>query len=350
MKKLLCTLLCLLMLPAGAVAERQIITITATGDAMLGSNEFVRPHDYSYNHYIDQYGYAYPLEKMQTLLANDDISIVNLEISLNRYVTPQLGTLIFRGPPEYANILSEGSIEIANLANNHTDDYWGTGYDQTVAALEAAGVKYCGETEFGRELCWFDFPNDVRIGFIGIFPLYYQDHNWEVETDFQRLKDAGCDVIICSLHCGIERQPQHAEIQERLGRVFTEMGAHVIIGHHPHVPHGLAVRDGVTQLYSLGNFTYGGVSGVDEEMYCIESLVAQIDLHFEDGVYLGHQVTLWPIHISGTSPENNYQPILVEGKEAQQVMQLIQNDTDFPLNPYIDGQGAVQDFIPWPGK
>lgn len=349
MKKLILTLLCLL-LPCAALAERQIITITATGDALIGCNEFVREEDYSYISYIEKYGYAYPLEKLKPLLEKDDITLVNLEISLNRYVTPLLGSLIFRAPPEYAQILAEGSVEIANLANNHTDDYWGTGYDQTVEALESVGIRYCGDTEHGRDLCWFDFPNDVRIGFIGIFPLYYQDHNWEVEMDFKRLKDAGCDVIICSLHCGIEKQPTRSEIQERLGRVFTEMGAHVIVGHHPHVPHGLIVRDGVTQLLSLGNFTYGGVTGVDEEMYCIESLVAQIDLHFEDGVYLGHQVTLWPIHISGTSPENNYQPILVEGEAAQRVMQLVQNDTDFTLNPYIDGQGAVQDFVPWPGN
>lgn len=350
MKKLLPLLLLLLLLPALALAEHQVITLTVAGDTMPGSNEIVRPYDYSYDAYLEKYGYAYPLEKMQSLLANDDITLVNLEVSLNRYVTPQYGRLLFRGKPEYAQVLSEGSVEIVNLANNHTDDYWGLGYQATKDALDAVGVKYCGETEFGRELCWFDFPNDVRIGFIGIFPYYYQDHNWEVQTDFQRLKDAGCDVIICSLHCGIEKQPTHSEIQERLGRVFTEMGAHIIVGHHPHVPHGINVRDGVTQLYSLGNFTYGGADGVDETLYCIGSLVARIDLHFEDGVYIGHQVTLYPIHISGTEPLSNYQPILVEGEEAQAIMEAVQNDTAFPLNPYVDGVGAVQDFVPWPGN
>lgn len=345
---LLCTLF-----PLAAVAERQIVTLTVTGDAMLGSNERNRTSPYSYHAYVEKYGYDYPLAKMKALFESDDITMVNLEVSLNRYIEPKLNTLIFRGPPEYTKILSAASVEIANLANNHTDDYWGLGYTATTEALEAEGIKYCGETEFGRDLCWFDFPNDVRVGFIGIFPLYYEGHEREVRTDFQRLRDAGCDVIICSLHCGIERQPTRSEIQERLGRVFREMGAHIIVGHHPHVPHGLIVKDGVTQLLSLGNFTYGGVMGVggeDEEIYCLGSLVAQIDLHFEDGVYVGHQVTLHPIHISGTMPENNYQPILVQGEEAQAVMQLVQNDTDFPLNPFVDGQGAVQDFVPWPAE
>ena len=31
-------------------------------------------------------------------------------------------------------------------------------------------------------------------------------------------------------------------------------------------------------------------------------------------------------------------------------MRLVQADTAFELNPYIDGQGAVQDFVPWPAE
>ena len=30
-----------------------------------------------------------------------------------------------------------------------------------------------------------------------------------------------------------------------------------------------------------------------------------------------------------------------------QNMQMVQKDTAFTLNPYVDGQGAVQDFVPW---
>ena len=105
--------------------------------------------------------------------------------------------------------------------------------------------------------------------------------------------------------------------------------------------------DGVTQIFSLGNSSFGGNTGVDEEVHCIQSTIAQFALYFEDGKYIGHQLTLWPIHISGVSPENNYQPVLVEGEDAQKVMKMVQKDTAFTLNPYVDGRGAVQDFVPW---
>ena len=81
------------------------------------------------------------------------------------------------------------------------------------------------------------------------------------------------------------------------------------------------------------------------------TFVAQFDLHFENGAYLGHQMTIWPIRISGTYPENNYQPVLVTGEEAERVMKAIQRDCGrLRLKPYVEGQGAVQDFVPWEGK
>ena len=105
--------------------------------------------------------------------------------------------------------------------------------------------------------------------------------------------------------------------------------------------------DGVTQLYSLGNASFGGNTGVDETLHSLPSVIAQFKLTFEDGVYTGHQLTLWPIHISGVSPENNYQPVLATGDDAALIMRKIQKDSDIKLNEYIDGEGAVQAFVPW---
>ena len=85
-------------------------------------------------------------------------------------------------------------------------------------------------------------------------------------------------------------------------------------------------------------------------MHCLQSMVAQFDLYFEDGKYTGHQLTLWPIHISGVTPENNSQPVLVSGEDAQKAMRMVDRDNQgyvTRLNPFVDGQGAVQDFVPW---
>lgn len=346
MKKLLIALLAVLCICVSAGAETTEVILTCTGDFMPGSNDKVKTEDYAYQRYIEQYGYGYPFEKLQVLFANDDITLVNLECMLNDSAPDNTSRLRFRGPESYAQILPAGSIEVANLANNHAADFGKEAYETTIAALDGQGVAYCGTTEFGNYACWQEVKG-VRIGFVGVYPLYHKEHPEKLEKSVQDLKDAGCQVIVASLHCGAEYSETHGSIHDSYAKKLQKLGVHLIIGNHPHVPQGIRVFDGITQVYSLGNASFGGNTGVDEVLRVIQGSVVQFRLVFEDGVYQGHQMTIWPIHISGTSPENNYQPVLVEGAEAQVVMKKIQKDTAFKLNPYVDGQGAVQDFVPW---
>lgn len=340
------TLMLVLALAAPAFAETTVVRLTCTGDVMLGCNDRVRDQDYSIRHYIDQYGFAYPFEKLQVLIGQDDITLSNMECVFNSTEPDSTSRLRFRAPETYVQALVEGSIEVVNLANNHFSDFGKAAHDTTVRTLDAAGVKYCGCTEYGSYACYVDVKG-VRIGFVGVIPLWHKDHARDTERCFQQLKDAGCQVIVASLHCGTEYNETHGNIHDSYGSMLRANGANIIIGNHPHVPQGVSVKDGVTQIYSLGNNVFGGNTGVDEEIHYLGSTVAAFDLYFEDGVYIGHQMTLWPIHISGAAPENNYQPVLVEGEDAQRIMRRIQKDTEFTLNPYVDGQGAVQDFVPW---
>ena len=344
-RTMLCTLL-FLMITFSALGETKVITLTCTGDMLPGSNDKVKVEEYAFQRYIEKYGYGYPFEKLESLVAQDDITLVNLECVLNDTAKDQTSRYRFRGPTDYAKVLTACSVEVANLANNHYADFGKEGHESTVAALDAEGVKYCGSTEYGNYACYAEVDG-IRIGFIGVLPLYHKDHAKEVEKLARNLQAEGCQVIVASLHCGTEYNEIHGNIHDSYAKKLKGYGVNIIIGNHPHVPQGINVFDGITQIYSLGNSSFGGNTGVDEEVHCIQSAVAQFALHFEDGKYVGHQLTLWPIHISGVSPENNYQPVLVEGEAAQVVMKKIQKDTSFKLNPYVDGQGAVQDFVPW---
>ncbi|MBQ6960451.1 MAG: CapA family protein [Clostridia bacterium] len=345
-KMLLLAAAVLLMLPVAAFGETQTITLTCAGSFMPGSNDKVSTQAYAFHRYIEQYGFAYPFEKLQSLMGADDITLVSLECVLNDSAPANNSPHYFRGPETFAQVLPACSIEVVNLANTHTDDFGAEGYRSTTAALDAVGVPYCGTTEFGNHACFVDVKG-IRVGFVGVYPYWHKDHPQDLDKAFRFLKDNRCDVIVASLHCGNEYNDIHGNIHENYGDKLKKLGANLIIGNRARVPQGLRVFDGITQLFSLGVSSYGGVTGVDEEVHCIQGAVAQFTLYFEDGKYTGHRLTLWPIHISGTSPENNYQPMLAEGEEAQEIMQRIQRDTGFTLNPCIDGQGAVQDFVPW---
>ena len=77
-------------------------------------------------------------------VAEDDLSIVNMEGTLTESTTRKDKTFAFKAPPEYASILSGSSVEAANLANNHSYDYGEQSYTDTVEALENAGVVTFG--------------------------------------------------------------------------------------------------------------------------------------------------------------------------------------------------------------
>ena len=361
MKKLFCILLlAVLLLPAAAPAEKRIITMNCTGDVLLGSNEKVRSEGkgtYSYDTYIEKNGYEYPFAGLMELFGKDDITFVNLECVLADEIKGGFSKsrFIFRAPADYAKILTAGSVEVANLANNHTENYGTEGMKKTVAALEAEGIGYCGTT-FGLNSYWIADLGDIKIGFVGAYPRYNggdkskkTKRQNELKSCFDACKKAGCQVIVAAVHCGGEYEPKSASMQWSYENLCVKYGANLVIGNHPHIPQGIKVDKGVTMLHSIGNFTFGGNTGIDERLR-LEGYVAQFDLYFEDNVYTGHQLTIWPIHISGTAGENNYQPVLVSGEDAEAVMKLIQADTKFKLKPYKDGKGAVQEFVPVSGS
>lgn len=346
----------ILLLTVSASAETTLIRMTCGGDALLGCNEKVREggYEYSYDRYIDENGYSYPFANLMELFANDDITLLNLEVVLADEPEEKAAKsrFCFRGPTRYAKILSESSVEVVNLANNHIMNHGKAGFDSTVAALDAEGIQYCGSVDGGSYSCIYEVKG-IKIGFVGIVPLYYSEGNKavkDVESKFKELKDADCDLIVASLHCGREYLAKHDDIHIKYEKICLRYGADLIIGTHPHVPQGVRVVNGVTHIFSLGNSSFGGNTGVDENLKVPQSYLASFDLYFEDGVYTGHQMTIWPIYITGSYPVNDYQPRLVTGEEAETVMKMIQKDTAFKLNPYIDGQGAVQEFVPAPVK
>jgi len=360
-------LLLAVLLPILALGDTTVVKVTCTGDFLPGSSDRLKNEPYVFQQFIRDRGYAYPFEKLQGLMAEDDITLVNLECPLNDDQPDSKSRLCFRGPEDFARILPACSIEVANLANNHMGNYGKAGYETTVAALEKAGVKYCGSIQEGNSACYVDVKG-VRIGFVGTYPLWNKERPQDLEKCFQYLKDCHCDVIIASVHAGTEYRGSHGSMQDNYGDKLYRLGAHIVVGNHSHVPEGVRVFKGVTQLYSLGNSAFGGnvaaAAARDKAHFsaneaqgeagsfnkALGTVIAQFDLVFEDGQYTGHQLTLWPVYISGSAPENDYQPMLVGGEAAEKIMKKVQRDSAFRLKPYVEGQGAVQDFVPWSSK
>lgn len=335
--------MCLMALGVQASDEGTEILLSFTGDCTLGSEERTRQQPTSFDSYIEQHGYAYPFEKVQSVLAHDDVTVINLENVFYPHQANRVPkTYNFRGPTEFARILTEGSVELSFLGNNHTMDYGYPGFRSTVRTLEEGGHSWFATTDHGVKT-WVYEKNGVKVGFTGCYISYYYRHPERVKQGMEELKTQGCDFIVAVMHGGVEYGPRQDAHMERLARFFVDQGAGLVVGHHPHVLHGVEVYKNATILYSLGNFSFGGNKG----LRTTQTMIAQAKLRFDArGRYISHQVNLIPARPSGTMEYNNYQPVLAQGEEAQAIIDLVASMSTIPLNPHVDGVGAWQEPVP----
>ena len=121
------------------------VTITFGGDAVLGGREAYYGLTEGMPAILDREGMGWPFAELNPIFAADDLTVINLECVLKEDGRGEDLTKEwrFRGLPEYAQILREGSVELVNIANNHTIDYGEDGYASTLAALDGI-VSLCG--------------------------------------------------------------------------------------------------------------------------------------------------------------------------------------------------------------
>lgn len=340
----LCCLV-LWLLPAFALGDKQV-TITFLGDCTIGGEERLRDRENSFDGYYRAYGPDYFFEKVQSVIANDDLTVANLECVFAQNAGGKVQkTYCFRGLPEYTQVLTGSSVECVNVANNHTLDYSDVGMRRTMKILDEAGIHWFGSNEIARQT-WVYEKDGIKIGFLGAELHYWASYRPNLLKQINALRQDGCQVIVASLHGGEEYGARRDKGQENASHWFVNNGCDVVIGHHPHVPLGIEVYKNATICFSLGNFVFGGNAAIKQERARYSGLF-QFTFTFDDeNRYLGHQLNIIPAFVSADPAVNHYQPYLVQGSEAKAVLHCMQLDCDFRLKPYVEGVGAVQDFVP----
>lgn len=330
-------------------APKQIV-VTFTGDCTLGCTPLEREKESGFESFIEKNGLEYPFANVKDIFLQDDLTVINLEgVFYDLDANRAKKTYTFRAPMAYAEMLPLSGIDAVSIGNNHSLDYGVPGQRDTLIALENNGVNWFGTNEYANGTFIYE-KDGVKIGFVSAYISFWwgKGNSAIIKQCFADLKAAGCAVIVACIHGGVEYDLRHDNNQEKMADAFIRYGADIVIGHHPHTIQGLRVKDGITTLWSLGNFSFGGNS----EVRTLNTYIAQFTFSFdEEGKYLGHQLNIIPAHASGTAEYNNYQPVLVTGEDAAAVIKAIQYDVKgLKLNPYIEGVGAIQNFVPAPKK
>ncbi|NLT57544.1 MAG: D-Ala-D-Ala dipeptidase [Clostridiales bacterium] len=291
------------------------IRVHAVGDCVLAKG-----HNYAFEGSFEDYvqrangDLSYFFKHVADRFTADDLTIANGEnvftTATQRADKRHQGdrAFWFKGDPAYADIYRLGGVEAVNLANNHSYDYLEQGYQDTLAALRAAGVA-----PFGDDLTATVDCRGRRVALLGFNALGRLEEGVDPALLRQQVGEAvaraagEAELVIVSFHWGEEYARQPNAQQTELGRLAIDSGAHLVLGHHPHVLQPVETYNGRPIAYSLGNFVYGGAFRPPKE-----TAVLQTTFYLDAATgELDHvQYVLIPCETYGDTERNNYQPIL----------------------------------------
>ena len=248
-----------------------LIRVTFLGDTLVGGEG--QP-------VLDRHSPGWAFDGIRDLLKPADLVVVNHEGPITNRTHPEdkLDTgrkrYWYRAAPNSVEALLDVGVRVASLANNHVLDFGVGGLEDTIDALDAAGIAHCGAgpTRAAARKPALIEVGGLRLGFLSFmqhYKIYVTEDAYATRTrpgpqrlnleraraDLAKLEDQ-VDLRIALVHWGRNYRKVNPR-QHRLGAALCDAGADIVIGHHPHVPQRIRVIEGRPVCFSLGNGPLG---------------------------------------------------------------------------------------------
>ncbi len=197
-------------------------------------------------------------------------SLLNLETPLCRDDVPadSPSGVGLRGAPAVADYLGRLGIDAVSMANNHARDFGDEGIRQTMANLDAGGIRHTGA---GETIAEAEQPLELTLDGIKVTIWALAEKELNLADDHRggtaffhpernlpviaRLKER-CDVLLIVVHAGHEFISIPSPRIRDAYRAFIDTGADAVIAHHPHVIQGVERHGHGFIAYSLGNLVF----------------------------------------------------------------------------------------------
>lgn len=248
------------------------ITIGAIGDILMHDTVYKDAYKggkYNFNPIFTNVNSI--LQKPDILTANQESTLGGVELGVSSYPC-------FNSPHEVADALVNNGVDIVSTANNHTLDKGVRGIESEINYLDQIGLPHVGSflsEESKNKLVILD-KNGIKIAFLaytygtnGIPVPQGKDYlvnlinRDAMKEEIARAKQAA-DVVVMSIHWGVEYQRLPNTEQKDLANFLANQGVDIIFGSHPHVlqpMEWIKRNDGgkTFVIYSLGNFISGQI-------------------------------------------------------------------------------------------
>ncbi|WP_327290172.1 CapA family protein [Streptomyces sp. NBC_01198] len=207
---------------------------------------------------------------IKPLISKADLAICHFEPVVGTENGPFEGFPDFQVPPQTATTIKNLGYDTCSTASNHTLDHGYEGVRRTLDALDAAGLKHTGSFRTQKEALTPLVMNvkGVKVAQISFAYGFNEPHTlpkdkpWlangmslkAVKAAEQRARAAGAEVVILSIHWGLEHHPNPSAQQLSFARqIARHTGINLVIGCHAHVVQPMEKVDRTWVAYGMGN-------------------------------------------------------------------------------------------------
>lgn len=214
--------------------------------------------------------WSHPFRKIAETLGAADLTFGNLECSVSDVGRNLYHLYSLRADPRAIEGLKFAGFRVLSAANNHIYDWDRPALLDTVRRLREAGIEPVGAGANDLE-AHHPVVVDLKgtklafLAYVGIEPkeatagpdrpgvAWLDSVRAIADIRFARQL---ADVVIVSLHWGVEYSPRPRPEQVKLAHQMVDAGADLVVGHHPHVVQPVEQYRGRSIAYSLGNFVF----------------------------------------------------------------------------------------------
>jgi poly-gamma-glutamate synthesis protein (capsule biosynthesis protein) len=256
---------------AGQDAQgRRVLTVLGAGDvlvhpavsqqARVDAQRAARP---------GQFDFFPMLQHVTPAIAQADLAICHLEVPLAKPAGPFQGFPTFSAPPQVLDGLRQAGFDACSTASNHTIDQGEQGVVRTLDALDAAQLGHTGSARNADEALTPKIyqRSGVKVGHLS-YSLHFNGldrpagKQWlanliepaKILAAAGKLRAAGAEIVVLSLHWGTEYQHLPDADQEKWAKqLISSPDINLILGHHAHVVQPFEEFADKWVIYGMGN-------------------------------------------------------------------------------------------------
>jgi hypothetical protein len=289
---------------SGGPASSVQLVVESSGDLLIHSPIYKRALVLGGGRH---YNFAPFFVRVKPYIQSANLALCHVETPM----TPAApsGYPVFNTPPELATAIHQTGWRACSTASNHTLDQGQRGVNDTIQALDHAGVLHSGSfaSAAAQQKPLIMTVKGVRVALLAYteftngIPL---PHPWSVNmasaarilSDAHRARMDGAQVVIVNLHWGDEYVAQPSAFQLALAsRLTRSPDITAIVGQHAHVVQPIRIINGKPVVFGEGNLISNQTSPAATQGGMIVLLTIAVDSRGAR-VTVIHYVPVWVRH------------------------------------------------------